>query len=134
MGLPWFEPDRVPFNFKGFCGYNRNVMHNGFNTNVPYKGKMYHVQTEDGGARNPVLTTMLYHKGEILETEKNSYAEVLVDDDWKDKVLERMKEQHRNVIKKLMAGQFTGEAQEAEVKKELSLEDSVIEHILGPGA
>jgi len=108
-------------------------MHNGFNTNVPYKGKMYHVQTEDGGARNPVLTTMLYHKGEILGTEKNSYAEVLVDDDWKDKVLEKMKEQHRNVIKKLMAGQFTGEAQEAEGKKELSLEDTVIEHILGPG-
>ena len=109
-------------------------MHNGFNTNVPYKGKMYHVQTEDGGARNPILTTMLYHKGEILSTEKSSYAEVLVDDDWKDKVLAKMKEQHRNVIKKLMAGQFTGEAQEAEGKKELSLEDTVIEHILGPGA
>jgi hypothetical protein len=109
-------------------------MHNGFNTNVPYKGKMYHVQTEDGGARNPVLTTMLYHKGEILATEKSSYAEVLVDDDWKEKVLEKMKEQHRTVIKSLMAGKFTGEAQEGEAKKELSLEDTVIEHILGPGA
>ena len=70
--------------------YNIVVMHNGFNTNVPYKGKMYHVQTEDGGARNPVLTTMLYHKGEILATEKSSYAEVLVDDDWKEKVLEKI--------------------------------------------
>jgi len=109
-------------------------MHNGFNTNVPYKGKMYHVQTEDGGARNPVLTTMLYHKGEILATEKSSYAEVLVDDDWKEKVLEKMKDQHRTVIKGLMAGKFTGEAQEGESKKELSLEDTVIEHILGPGA
>ena len=109
-------------------------MHNGFNTNVPYKGKMYHVQTEDGGARNPVLTTMLYHKGEILATEKSSYAEVLVDDDWKEKVLEKMKEQHRTVIKNLMAGKFTGDAQETGGKKELSLEDTVIEHILGPGA
>ena len=95
---------------------------------------MYHVQTEDGGARNPVLTTMLYHKGEILTTEKSSYAEALVDGDWKDKVLEKMKDQHRNIIKKLMAGQYTGEAQEAEGKQELSLEDTIIEHILGPGA
>jgi hypothetical protein len=77
---------------------------------------------------------MLYHKGEILDTEKSSYAEVLVDDDWKEKVLEKMKDQHRTVIKSLMAGKFTGEAQEAEGKKELSLEDTVIEHILGPGA
>ena len=94
---------------------------------------MYHVQTEDGGARNPILTTMLYHKGEILTTEKSSYAEVLVDDDWKEKVLEKMKEQHRNIIKKLMAGKYTEEQQDAEGKKELSLEESIIEHILGPG-
>lgn len=110
-------------------------MHSGFNTNVPYKGKMYHVQTEDGGARNPVLTTMLYHKGEILVSEKSSYAEVLVDDDWKDRVLEKMKEQHRNVIKKLMAGQYTGEAKEdSGPKKELTLEETIIEYIIGPGA
>lgn len=117
-------------------------MHSGFNTNVPYKGKMYHVQTEDGGARNPVLTTLLYHKGEIILSEKSSYADVLVDDDWKDKVLERMKEQHRTIIKKLMAGQLTesaaseqgsAAASDAAPGAELSLEDTIIEYIVGPG-
>jgi hypothetical protein len=110
------------------------VMHTGFNTNVPYKGKMYHVQTEDGGARNPVLTTLLYHKGEILLSEKSSYADVLVDDDWKEKVMERMKEQHRGIIKKLMAGQLTGEKEDALAsgeKKELTLEETIIEYIIG---
>ena len=111
-------------------------MHSGFNTNVPFKGKMYHVQTEDGGARNPVLTSLLYHKGEILLSEKSSYADVLVDDDWKERVLERMKEQHRSIIKKLMAGQLTEEVLEegaAGEEKELSLEDTIIHYIVGSG-
>ncbi|HEB01900.1 MAG TPA: hypothetical protein ENI12_01555 [Nitrospirae bacterium] len=105
---------------------------------MPYKGKMYHVQTEDGGARNPVLTTLLYQKGEILLSEKTSYADVLVDDDWKEKVLERMKEQHRGIIKKLMAGQLSGEQAGEEAaasgeKRELTLEETIIEYIIGAG-
>ncbi len=111
-------------------------MHSGFNTNVPYKGKMYHVQTEDGGARNPVLTSLLYHKGEILLSEKTSYADVLVDDDWKEKVLARMKDQHRGIIKNLMAGKYTGDAPEAIIpgeQKELTLEETIIEYIIGAG-
>jgi len=97
---------------------------------------MYHVQTEDGGARNPMLTTLLYHKGEILLSEKTSYADVLVDDDWKEKVLERMKEQHRSTIKKLMAGSLTEEATDEAApgeKKELTLEETIIEYIIGSG-
>ena len=102
---------------------------------MPYKGRMYHVQTEDGGARNPVLTSLLYHKGEILLSEKTSYADVLVDDDWREKVLGRMKEQHRTIIKNLMAGQYTGEAKEEKTgeKKELTLEETIIEYIIGSG-
>jgi len=108
----------------------------GFNTNVPYKGEMFHVQTEDGGARNPVLTTLLYYKGAILISEKSSYADLLVDDDWKERVLERMKEQHRAVIKKLMGGHYTGDAGKEEEGlggegRELSLEERLIEYIIG---
>lgn len=110
----------------------------GFNTNVPYKEEMFHVQTEDGGARNPVLTTLLYHKGAIIVSEKTSYADLLVDDDWKDKVMERMKEQHRSVIKKLMAGHYTGDAKKeddlaAGEDGEKPLEETLIEYIIGKG-
>jgi hypothetical protein len=107
----------------------------GFNTNVPYKNGTYHVQTEDGGTRNPVLTTLLYHKGAILVSEKTSYADLLVDDDWKDKVIERMKDQHRSVIKKLMAGHYTGDAEAEEEagigdEGQKSLEDTLLEYII----
>jgi hypothetical protein len=106
----------------------------GFNTNVPYKGKMYHVQTEDGGARNPVFTTLLYHKGEILASEKSSYADLLIDENWEEKALERMKEQHRTVIRKLMKGGWSQDPDPAASGngKEKSLEETIIDYIVGP--
>ena len=38
----------------------------GFNTDVKYKGVVYHVQTEDKGAANPLIETLIYKGGEIL--------------------------------------------------------------------
>ena len=46
----------------------------GYNTNIPYKGKVYHVQTEDSGIKNPVIITHLYFHGSILASKKISYA------------------------------------------------------------
>ena len=38
----------------------------GFNTDVKYKGVIYHVQTEDKGTTNPLIETLIYRGGEIL--------------------------------------------------------------------
>ena len=76
----------------------------GYNTNVPYKGIIYHVQTEDSGTKNPVIITLLYLKGTILASKKSNYANVLSSPDYKEKVRELMKEQHKNMIKELIAG------------------------------
>ena len=38
----------------------------GFNTDVKYKGVVYHVQTEDKGVSNPLIETLIYKGGEIL--------------------------------------------------------------------
>ena len=38
----------------------------GFNTDVKYKGVVYHVQTEDKGTANPLIETLIYKGGEIL--------------------------------------------------------------------
>ena len=35
------------------------AMVGGFNTNVRYRGRIYHVQTEDGGAESPQIVTLL---------------------------------------------------------------------------
>lgn len=79
----------------------------GYNTNVPYKGITYHVQTEDNGLKNPVIVTLLYLKGTILASKKTNYAHIASIPDSKEKVRELMKEQHKNMIKELIAGRHT---------------------------
>jgi hypothetical protein len=83
----------------------------GYNTNVPYKGTIYHVQTEDSGMRKPVIITLLYLKGTILASKKSSYAAFASDPDCKEKVREMMKEQHKAMIKELIAGKHASAAE-----------------------
>ena len=49
----------------------------GFNTDFKYRGETYHVQTEDNGVGNPVVVTLLYHKGAILASRRTSYQELV---------------------------------------------------------
>ena len=79
----------------------------GYNTNVPYKGKLYHVQTEDNGVKNPVVITLLYISGTILAAKKTSYADLVASPDYKEKVREIMKEQHKTMMKELIRGMHT---------------------------
>jgi hypothetical protein len=80
----------------------------GYNTNVPYKGTLYHVQTEDSGLKTPVVITLLYLKGTILASKKTNYSDLAGSPDYKEKVRELMKEQHKAMIKELIAGKHTG--------------------------
>lgn len=79
----------------------------GYNTNISYKGIVYHVQTEDSGLKNPHIITLLYNKGTILSRKKLSYASMAAAPDYKEKVRELMKEQHKAMIKELIAGKHT---------------------------
>ncbi len=45
----------------------------GFNYNVPYRGRMFHVQTEHSRRGDPQIVTLLYEGGAILHSEKLSY-------------------------------------------------------------
>lgn len=78
----------------------------GFNTNVLYNGKTYHVQTEDEGIDSPVINTLLYYQGEILCSKKTSYADLVGQPHLKEQLLQLMKEQHRKMIKELMKGKY----------------------------
>src|SRR3990172_3192293 len=89
----------------------------GYNTNVPYKGNMYHVQTEDNGVKNPVIVTLLYCKGTILASKKASYADIAESPDYKEKVRELMKEQHKSMMKELITGRYTDNPQEKQEEK-----------------
>lgn len=88
----------------------------GFNTNVPFKGRLYHVQTEDSGVKNPMVITLLYFQGVILARKETNYGRLLEKPDWSSRLQELMKLQHKLMIKELVSGKHTPE----EPRKEAS--------------
>lgn len=78
----------------------------GFNTNVRYRGRMYHVQTEDSGRKNPHIISHLYYAGIILASEKSGYDEHLAAEDLDSQVRERMEAQHKSMLERLKAKEF----------------------------
>ncbi|HAM49837.1 MAG TPA: hypothetical protein DCP92_03780 [Nitrospiraceae bacterium] len=81
----------------------------GFNTNIRYKGKIYHVQTEDSGPGKHTLLTLLYHEGAILRSRKTSYADLVERPNFENQVREMMKAQHKEMMKGLIAGKLIEE-------------------------
>lgn len=79
----------------------------GYNTNISYKDKVYHIQTEDSGQANPVIVTLLYSKGAILASKKTSYEQIVTAPDFQEKVRKMMKAQHKFMIKELLSGKYT---------------------------
>lgn len=98
----------------------------GYNTNVTYKGTVYHIQTEDNGLKNPVITTLLYHKGTILSSKKISYAQLASSPDYKTKVRELMKEQHKSMLRELVRGKHTSESDKEQNEEEIPGEAETI--------
>ncbi|MFA7060454.1 MAG: hypothetical protein WC156_06520 [Pedobacter sp.] len=78
----------------------------GYNHNVIYKGEVFHVQTEDSGVTNPHIITLLYKGGVILCSKKTSYADILKMENLEDVVEELMKEQHKDLMRRLKTGEF----------------------------
>lgn len=78
----------------------------GYNHNVTYKGEVFHIQTEDSGVKNPHVITLLYREGVILCSKKTSYADILKIDALEAVVEDLMKEQHKEMMRRLKSGEF----------------------------
>jgi hypothetical protein len=78
----------------------------GFNHNFRYKGELFHVQTEDSGLKSPHIITLLYRGGTILASRKTSYADITKVDRLEQVVEDLMKEQHREMLRRLKGGEF----------------------------
>lgn len=78
----------------------------GFNHNIMHKGKMFHIQTEDSGIKNPHIITHLFVGGNILSTKKTSYADILNSDHVEEVVREIMEEQHKSMLRELKRGVY----------------------------
>jgi hypothetical protein len=69
----------------------------GYNHNVKYRGRIYHVQTEDSGPANPRLFTHLYFEGTILASKRHEYDANSAE----DTVRGLMQGQHKSILKEL---------------------------------
>ena len=86
-------------------------MLSGFNHNLKYKGKIFHIQTEDGGKDNPQILTHAFLGGVILDTVRQAYDDLLGNPDWQEALRGRMKAQHLEEIRKLFSGAFDAQTE-----------------------
>ena len=82
----------------------------GFNTDIDYHGRVYHVQTEDRGLGNPIIETMVYCGGEIVASRKSPYADLVASGTYSEEgLLKRMDAQHRELMREIRSGKFEGD-------------------------
>lgn len=89
----------------------------GYNHNINYKDSVFHIQTEDSGIKNPHIITLLYREGVILSSKKTSYADILKIEHLEAVVEDLMKEQHKDMLRRLKSGEFDEKAFGTHTKK-----------------
>ncbi|MGC4070435.1 MAG: hypothetical protein QM784_38375 [Polyangiaceae bacterium] len=79
----------------------------GYNNNVRYRGRTFHIQTEDSGIEYTRIVTHLFvDGGRIVKSTRTQYNEVLDAADMAEVVRRMMKEQHKAMFLSLRAGEF----------------------------
>src|SRR5947209_15172055 len=78
----------------------------GFNHNVKYGPRVYHVQTEDSGLPHAHYITHLFVGGNIVASMKSSYVEKAAEPDLPRVVRGLMEQQHKTMLKRLVTGEF----------------------------
>jgi hypothetical protein len=82
----------------------------GHNTDVEYAGRIYHVQTEDKGDSNPMIETLVYSRGAILDSRRHSYADLVEKGRADEKAIIRlMEQQHRRTVREVRNGKYDPE-------------------------
>jgi hypothetical protein len=104
----------------------------GFNTDVKYRGVVYHVQTEDKGTSNPLIETLIYKGGEILGSRRLPYGDVVKDGN-ETAITKLMEDQHKNVIMEVKRGKYDPEGAST-VMEDLSLDELVLAYLAARAA
>lgn len=78
----------------------------GFNTDIEFQGKVYHVQTEDKGLARPVVMTLIYDRGTILASKRTPYDDLIDKGLSEDELAERLQKQHRTICAAIRAGRI----------------------------
>jgi hypothetical protein len=99
----------------------------GFNTDVKYKGVVYHVQTEDKGSGNPLIETLIYKGGEILGSRRLPYRDLVQVGD-EPAITKLMEDQHKGMIMEIKRGRFDQDADRTAME-DLSLDEIVLAYL-----
>jgi hypothetical protein len=105
----------------------------GFNTDVKYRGVVYHVQTEDKGETNPLIETLIYKGGEILGSRRLPYAQLVKSRDDEAAITKLMEDQHKAMIMEVKRGKFDPTADKT-VVEDLSLDEIVLAYLASRAA
>lgn len=81
----------------------------GFNTDVKHGGKVFHVQTEDKGIKNPKIETLIYVGGQILNSYRFDYSEKIKDSYDESVITKLMEDQHKRIIRDIKTGKYDEE-------------------------
>lgn len=81
-------------------------MQTGFNTDVVHDERTFHVQTEDRGKENPIIETLIYVGGQILDARQRRYKEVGAPDLEPDLLSTLIERQHLTVVRDIRLGKY----------------------------
>lgn len=76
----------------------------GFNTDIPYNGVTYHVQTEDKGLDTPLILSLVYVGGAIIASKRTPYADLISKGFDETALTERLQRQHKLICAAIKQG------------------------------
>ncbi|MET0625109.1 MAG: hypothetical protein ABW250_19375 [Pyrinomonadaceae bacterium] len=78
----------------------------GFNTDVPFDGVTYHVQTEDKGLETPLILSLVYVGGAIIASKRTPYEDLISKGFDEGALTERLQRQHKLIIAAIKNGRI----------------------------
>lgn len=78
----------------------------GYNHNIPHRGRLYHVQTEDSGVAKAHIFTHVFYDGTIISSNKITYDPEAQVEDLDQHIIGLMQESHKSMIRQLRRGAF----------------------------
>jgi len=76
----------------------------GFNTDVPFEGVTYHVQTEDKGLDSPLILSLVYVGGAIIASKRTPYEDLISKGFDEQTLTERLQRQHKLICAAIKSG------------------------------
>ena len=78
----------------------------GYNHNIPHRGRLYHVQTEDSGPARAHIFTHVFYDGTIVASNRVDYKPQLESENLAAVIIGLMQESHKSMIRQLRSSSF----------------------------